>query len=74
MELRLQAHGHAGKFGGRPGNLFARVRVAQHPEIRVVDDDLHADINLTLKEMLVPPRQLDIVQKIPDFAYLSEKL
>ncbi|CAD7969672.1 unnamed protein product [Amoebophrya sp. A120] len=60
MELRLCGQGHAGKRGGPRGHLFVVVNVEKHNIFRHVDDDVHADVGISLKQML-----LGGVTKIP---------
>jgi curved DNA-binding protein len=44
--IRLAGKGQAGFGGGEPGNLYLRVKVAQHPDFRVRGADLHCEIEL----------------------------
>lgn len=60
MELRLPGHGHAGLRGGKRGHLFVTVRVGAHDKFRHVEDDLHVDVDMSLKELL-----LGGVKKVP---------
>lgn len=53
MELRLPGQGHAGLRGGPRGHLFVVVNVEPHSVFRHIDDDLHADVGLSLKTMLL---------------------
>jgi curved DNA-binding protein len=44
--IRLTGQGGAGRAGGPAGDLFLRVRLAQHPDFRVDGADLHYDVLL----------------------------
>ncbi|CAE7333353.1 dnaJ [Symbiodinium pilosum] len=53
MELRVPGAGHAGSRGGKAGHLFVQVKVLPHERFRQVDDDVHLDVPLTLREALL---------------------
>eukprot|EP00922_Rhytidocystis_sp_ex-Travisia-forbesii_P066280 GHVS01098387.1.p1 GENE.GHVS01098387.1~~GHVS01098387.1.p1 ORF type:complete len:469 (-),score=102.00 GHVS01098387.1:208-1614(-) len=53
MEMRIANEGHAGARGGRAGHLFATINIRSHPVFRIVDDDVHADVGLSLKQCLL---------------------
>jgi len=53
MELQLQGQGHAGIRGGRAGHLFVTVKVHGHDDFRHIDDDVHRDVWLSLKQILM---------------------
>ncbi|CAD7934380.1 unnamed protein product [Amoebophrya sp. A25] len=71
MELRLPGQGHAGARGGRRGHLFVLVNVESHPKFRHIDDDLHADVDVSLRTMLlggkvkVPTLEGDVDLNLP---------
>ena len=44
--IRLAGKGQEGVGGGESGNLYLRVRLAQHPDFRVRGADLYYDLNL----------------------------
>ena len=44
--IRLAGKGQEGLGGGEPGNLYLRVKFAQHPDFRVRGADLHHDLEL----------------------------
>jgi len=44
--IRLAGKGQEGVGGGDPGNLYLRVKFAQHPDFRVRDADLYYDLDL----------------------------
>lgn len=46
QRLRLAGRGEAGAGGGPAGDLFLRVRLAQHPDFRVEGTDLYCDLEL----------------------------
>jgi curved DNA-binding protein len=45
--IRLAGQGQEGLGGGSPGNLYLRVKFAQHPDFRVKDADLFYDLELS---------------------------
>jgi len=53
MELRVPGAGHVGYRGGKSGHLFATVKVLAHERFRFVDDDIHLDVPLTLRQALL---------------------
>mmetsp|Transcript_79370 Transcript_79370/g.233192 ORF Transcript_79370/g.233192 Transcript_79370/m.233192 type:complete len:449 (+) Transcript_79370:114-1460(+) len=53
MELRVAGAGHAGSRGGKAGHLFVTVKVLAHERFRRVDDDVHLDVPLTLRQALL---------------------
>jgi len=44
--IRVPGKGEQGSNGGPPGDLYLRVRFAQHPDFRVRGADLHCDLDL----------------------------
>jgi len=44
QRLRLAGEGEPGPGGGRPGDLFLRIRLRPHPRFRVDGRDLHTDL------------------------------
>jgi curved DNA-binding protein len=44
--IRLAGKGQEGSGGGDPGNLYLRVKFAQHPDFRVRGADLYYDLDL----------------------------
>jgi curved DNA-binding protein len=44
--IRIAGKGQEGLAGGDPGNLYLRVKFAQHPDFRVRGADLHHDLEL----------------------------
>eukprot|EP00929_Paragymnodinium_shiwhaense_P091723 TRINITY_DN51630_c0_g1_i1.p1 TRINITY_DN51630_c0_g1~~TRINITY_DN51630_c0_g1_i1.p1 ORF type:complete len:457 (+),score=101.39 TRINITY_DN51630_c0_g1_i1:64-1434(+) len=53
MELRVPGAGHAGFRGGKAGHLFVTCKVQPHDSFRHVDDDVHLDVPLTLRQALL---------------------
>ena len=51
--IRLAGKGQAGLGGGDSGNLYLRVRFAQHPDFRVRDADLYSDLELAPWEAIL---------------------
>lgn len=46
QRIRLGGQGEAGSRGGATGDLYLRVRLAQHPEFTVKEADLYYDLDL----------------------------
>jgi curved DNA-binding protein len=46
QRLRVSGQGEPGFGGGPPGDLYLRVRLASHPDFRVVGSDLYYDLDL----------------------------
>lgn len=63
QKIRLAGKGEAGAHGGQSGDLFLRVRFAQHPDFRVEGSDLYYDLELSPWEAVlgaqVPLKTLD---------------
>ena len=53
QELRLPSQGHCGVRGGRAGDLYVTVKVRPHKKFRVIDEDVHQDVGISLKEALL---------------------
>jgi len=49
-QVRIPGRGHAGRRGGRPGDLVLSIRVEPHPLFRREGDDLHLVVPLALHE------------------------
>ncbi len=52
-KLVVEGKGHAGRFGGPPGNLYIQVRVKPHRIFQREGDDLYVDVNLTYPEAVL---------------------
>jgi molecular chaperone DnaJ len=55
-ELSLPGLGHAGRRGGRPGDLHLHVRVTPHPLFRREGDDLHLVLPVAVHEAALGAR------------------
>jgi len=51
--LVVEGKGHAGRFGGPPGDLYIQVRVKPHRIFDRKGDDLYVDVNLTYPEAVL---------------------
>jgi len=51
--LVVEGKGHAGRFGGPPGDLYIQVRVKPHRIFERKGDDLYVDVNLTYPEAVL---------------------
>lgn len=51
--LVVEGKGHAGRFGGPPGDLYIQVRVKPHRIFERKGDDLYIDVNLTYPEAVL---------------------
>ncbi len=49
-QIRLAGQGGPGQHGGRPGDLFLKVRLAEHPLLRRDGRDLSLDLPVTVPE------------------------
>ena len=54
--LRIVDKGHAGRHGGRTGDLYVTVRVAPHPLFRREGDDLHLELPVAVHEAVLGAR------------------
>ena len=54
--LRIGEKGHAGRQGGRTGDLYVLVRVAPHPLFRREGHDLHLDLPVAVHEAVLGAR------------------
>ena len=52
-KLVVEGKGHAGRFGGPPGNLYIQVRVKPHRIFDRKGDDLYVDVNVTYPEAVL---------------------
>jgi DnaJ-class molecular chaperone len=51
--IRLPGRGGEGRDGGKPGDLYARIRIRPHPYFRREGRDLHLDLPVTLREAVL---------------------
>jgi len=54
--LRVAEHGHAGRRGGRTGDLYVTIHVQAHPVFRRVGDDLHVVLPIGVHEAVLGTR------------------
>jgi molecular chaperone DnaJ len=54
--LRIAEHGHAGRHGGRTGDLYVTVQVVPHPLFRREGDDLIMQVPLAVHEAVLGAR------------------
>jgi molecular chaperone DnaJ len=52
-KLVMDGKGHAGLFGGRPGNFYVITRVLPHEVFKRKGDDLYIDVNITYPEAVM---------------------
>ena len=79
QRIRLAGRGEAGASGGESGDLYLRVRLARHPDLRVEGSDLITDVEMAPWEMVlggsVPVRTLEgvVMLKVPAGAVGGQK-
>ena len=54
--LRVPEKGHAGRLGGRTGDLYVTLHVEPHPLFRRDGDDLHLDVPVAVHEAVLGAR------------------
>lgn len=54
--LRVSERGHAGRRGGRTGDLYVTVHVQEHPVFRRVGDDIHVVVPIGVHEAVLGAR------------------
>jgi len=80
QRIRLAGKGESGPRGGESGDLYLRVRLARHPDLRVEGSDLYADLEVAPWEAVlgasVPVPTLDgaVSLKIPPGSTAGQKL
>lgn len=52
-QIRLSGQGGAGERGGAHGDLYLRVRIAEHPHVRREGKDLYVDLPVTVPEAVL---------------------
>lgn len=78
--IRVPGKGHPGVGGGRPGDLFLRVRLARHPDFRVQGSDLYHDLPLAPWEAVlgttvsVPTLDGTVEVRVPALAQRGQQL
>jgi molecular chaperone DnaJ len=56
VRVRIMEKGHAGRHGGRTGDLYVTVHVAPHPLFRREGDDLHIEVPVAVHEAVLGAR------------------
>jgi len=80
QRIRLAGKGESGRSGGESGDLYLRVRLARHPDLRVEGSDLYADLEVAPWEAVlgasVPVPTMDgaVTLKIPAGSTAGQKL
>lgn len=59
-KLRLRGKGYPSQFGGKPGNLYIKIRVEPHPIFHREGDDIVMDLEISLTDAL-----LGTVKEVP---------
>ncbi len=80
QRIRLAGRGQEGASGGEAGDLYLRVRLARHPDLRVEGEDLVTDLEMAPWEMVggatVPVKTLEgtVMLKVPADSLAGQKL
>lgn len=80
QRIRLAGRGEAGARGGEAGDLYLRVRLARHPDLRVEGSDLVTDVEVAPWEAVlggsvpVPTLEGEVRLKIPAGSLGGKKL
>jgi len=80
QRIRLAGRGQEGASGGEAGDLYLRVRLARHPDLRVEGEDLVTDLEMAPWEMVggatVPVKTLEgtVMLKVPAGSLAGQKL
>ena len=80
QRIRLAGKGESGRSGGEAGDLYLRVRLARHPDLRVEGSDLSTDVEVAPWEAVlgasVPVPTLDgaVTLKVPAGSTAGQKL
>ena len=80
QRIRLAGRGQEGASGGEAGDLYLRVRLARHPDLRVEGEDLVTDLEMAPWEMVggatVPVKTLEgtVMLKVPASSLAGQKL
>lgn len=78
--IRVPGKGEEGRNGGSPGDLYLRVRFAQHPDFRVRGADLYYDLDLAPWEAVlgtnvtIPALDGPVTVRIPPGAGTGQQL
>ncbi len=80
QRIRLAGRGQEGASGGEAGDLYLRVRLARHPDLRVEGENLLTDLEMGPWEMVggatVPVKTLEgtVMLKVPAGSLAGQKL
>ncbi len=80
QRIRLAGKGESGRSGGESGDLYLRVRLARHPDLRVEGSDLFADVEVAPWEAVlgasvpVPTLEGVVSLKVPPGSTAGQKL
>ena len=80
QRIRLAGKGEAGRSGGGSGDLYLRVRLARHPDLRLEGADLYADLEVAAWEAVlgasvpVPTLDGEVTLKVPAGSTAGQKL
>ncbi len=80
QRIRLAGRGQEGASGGEAGDLYLRVRLARHPDLRVEGENLVTDLEMAPWEMVggatVPVKTLEgaVMLKVPAGSLAGQKL
>ena len=80
QRIRLAGRGQEGASGGEAGDLYLRVRLARHPDLRVEGEDLVTDLEMAPWEMVggatVPVKTMEgtVMLKVPAGSLAGQKL
>jgi curved DNA-binding protein len=80
QRIRLAGRGQEGASGGEAGDLYLRVRLARHPDLRVEGENLLTDLEMAPWEMVggatVPVKTLEgaVMLKVPAGSLAGQKL
>ncbi|BAM39810.1 molecular chaperone DnaJ [Theileria orientalis strain Shintoku] len=53
MQMRIPNQGHVGMRGGKNGHLFVNINIQPHPIFKWIDDDIHVNVPISLKQCLL---------------------
>ncbi|VWU50811.1 heat shock protein 40 [Hepatocystis sp. ex Piliocolobus tephrosceles] len=53
MQMRIPNQGHSGYRGGKNGHLFVTIDIEPHQTFKWIDDNIHVEIPLTIKQCLL---------------------
>ena len=77
--IRVSGQGSPGTRGGRPGDIYLKIEVDQHPFFRRQDNDIYMDLPVTLGEVMlgamieIPSPEGRLALKIPPGSSHSKK-